>query len=294
MMRQKITLALIGLALVPEWATALGGRRLCFAPPPPCPPRIVFVPPCLPPISVAPPNYSIVPAPSVQVEPATAVPPSKPEPPKTDAAPAAPRPVSPGVPPGNSATDPGGAVKPSEFARPLTAEPTDPKPAPKPDPAAGGSPKKDIPKPQVPQIPSTGGTSTPPKGDDVRIPALIPQLPGADVPRLAIPQIPVEPSDKSKSGTSTSKASPLTDGAKVEVFPVDGAAPGPGSKRTVGFFNHTDRDLTLTVEGDTLTLPRRHFVSASVPLKFNWKLDGNERRTEIPASAPGVEVVIRK
>ena len=76
---------------------------------------------------------------------------------------------------------------------------------------------------------------------------------------------------------------------------MDGPPPaGPTAKRTVGFFNHTDRDLKLTVEGDTVTLPRRHYVTAEVPATFGWKLDGDERRTEVPAAAPGVEVVIRK
>jgi hypothetical protein len=81
----------------------------------------------------------------------------------------------------------------------------------------------------------------------------------------------------------------------VDVYPVDGPPPaGPNAKRTVGFFNHTGRDLTLTVEGETVTLPRRHYISAGVSATFTWKLDGDERRTEIPAAAPGIEVVFRK
>ncbi|HET6576444.1 MAG TPA: hypothetical protein VFG68_22785 [Fimbriiglobus sp.] len=277
MKRQYIPLALLGLALVPDWATALGGRRWCLRPPPPCPPRIVFVPPCPPIFPVAPPNYSVLPAPTVQVEPA-APPPAKPEPTKPNPAPAAPRPVAPGVPPGTAAADPGGAVKPTEFAKPESAPPPEPKPTPKPD----------IPKLQVPQVPLPGAADTP-KTEDVKIPPLVPRLSNPDMPPLTLPQVPVE------GGTSTSKASPLTGTARVDIYPVDGPPPAsPGAKRKVGFFNHSNRDLTLTVEGESVTLPRRHYVNARVPAAFTWKLDGAERQTEIPAAAPGVEVVIRK
>ena len=177
------------------------------------------------------------------------------------------------MPPGNATADPGSTVKPTEFAKPETASP----------------PKSGTPKLELPQVPLPGKA----KGDDAKIPPLIPRLSNPDVPPLTIPKVPVEPA--SKGDTSTSKASPLTGAPGVDVFPVAGPPPaGPTAKRTVGFFNHTDRDLKLTVEGDTVTLPRRHYVTAEVPATFAWKLDGDERRTEIPAAAPGVEVVIRK
>lgn len=274
MMRQYISLALLGLALVPDWATALGGRRWCAPPPsPPCPPRMVFVSPVLPTFTFAPPNYSILPAPTVQAEPEA---PAKPEPPRADPAPAAPRPVTPGVPPSNATADPDGTVEPTEFAKPKTAPP----------------PRSDTPKLELPRVPLPGAAA-PAKNDDAKIPPLIPRLANPDVPPLTIPKVPVEP--RTKADSSTSKASPLTGTPRVDVFPVDGTPPpGPKAKRTVGFFNHTDRDLMLTVEGDTVMLPRRHYVTAEVPATFVWKMDGDERRTEVPAAAPGVEVVIRK
>jgi hypothetical protein len=209
----------------------------------------------------------------VQVEPAT---PAKPEPPKTDPAPAAPRPVAPGVPPGNATADPGGPVKPAEFAKPEVAPQR----------------KSGAPKLELPQVPLPGAAS-PSKDDDAKIPPLIPRLTNPDVPPLTIPKVPVDP--PARGDTSTSKASPLTAAPRVDVYPVDGPPPaGPTARRTVGFFNHTDRDLKLTVEGDTVTLPRRHYVTAEVPAAFTWKVDGDERRTEVPTVAPGVEVVIRK
>lgn len=281
MMRHSAPLALLGLALVPDWAVALGGRRVCVPPPPPCPTWVTVVPPYQPTLPVAPPNYSILPAPTVQAEPATPAP-AKPAQPKADPAPAAPRPVAPGVPPGSAATDPSGPEKPIEFAKPQTASPPEPK----------ATPKADAPKPQVPQVPLTG-TPEPSKSDEAKIPTLIPRLPSPDVPPLTIPQLPVE--KPAQGDHSTSKASPLSGAKRVEVFTVDGPPPAsPRARRTVGFFNHSDRDLKLTVEGESVTLPRRHYVTAEVSAAFTWRLDGDELRTEVPAAAPGVEVVIRK
>jgi hypothetical protein len=276
-MRQLVPLALLGLALLPDWAAAFGHRRVCLPPPPPvyCPPPVVFVVPYAPVAPAAPPNYSILPAPTVRQEP--------PAPAPSEPAPAPPKPVTPGVPPGDGrgAADP---FNPGGFARPESA---DPRPAPK-----GGSPKDGGPKIDAPQIPLPGAGAGAPKEDDAKLPPLIPRLPNPDVPPLTIPQLPVGPD------TSTSKASPLTGsaGPRVEVFPVAGPPPDvPAARRTVGFFNHTDRDVKLTVEGKTVTLPKRHHVTAEVPARFVWQLDGGEeRRTVVPAAAPGVEVVIRK
>src|SRR5262249_28554063 len=129
-----------------------------------------------------------------------------------------------------------------------------------------------------------------------KLPPLIPRLTNPDMPPLTIPQLPVEPSGPGTK--STSKASPLT-GAKshqVDLYPVDGTpSTPPKARRKVGFFNHTDRDVRVTVEGETLVLRRRHYVSAEVPARFVWKLDNDEeRQTDVPITAPGVEVVIRK
>ncbi len=307
MMRQVIPLALTGLALASGWATALGcWRRVWWAPPPPpvCPPRPVLVPAYQPAAGVAPPNYSILPAPTVSAEPGTPEPsraepakpaPAKPETGRTETTPATPKPVAPGIPPGGrSAAAPAAPrenpVRPTEFARPESAAPPKEPAAP-----AGGAPRIEI-----PQLPVTGAPAKPdkpadpPKGDKAKIPPLVPRLPDPDVPPLTIPQVPVEPRPAARP--STSKASPLTGSPRVDIYPVDGPLPAsPQARRKVGFFNHTDRAVRLTVEGETVTLPGRHFITAEVPARFAWRLnDGEERRTEVPTAAPGVEVVIRK
>lgn len=160
--------------------------------------------------------------------------------------------------------------------------------APKPAPKITFDP---IPQPKVEplQLPIAQPKSAEPEG--VKIPPLIPRLPGADsgLPPLSLPAPTTE---------STSRSSPLNAKlhAVVDVFPVDGPPPAsPLTKRTIGFFNHTDRDVRLTVEGETITLPKRHQVTATVAAKFRWTLDdGPARTTEVPTAAPGLEVVVRK
>ena len=53
---------------------------------------------------------------------------------------------------------------------------------------------------------------------------------------------------------STSRSSPLTGAIKTQVFAASGGAVA-GTLRKIGFFNHTNRDLELVIEGRTVTLP---------------------------------------
>lgn len=322
MIRPILALTAGGLALVPAGAVALGQYRPGCLPPQPvvyCPPPVVYVPVCPPvcppvccqPAVVAPAAPA---APTVHQE----APPTA-NPPKTEAAP---KPASPAVPApglpgglGNKPADsPPAGVKPIGF----TEQAPEPKPADPPTiPAAGVPPEpttpptrplvvpaptpafKDVtptapapapPTPAVPSpltIPSPGAT----KSDaGLTIPQLKPVAPDAGVPPLTLPT-PGEPS------TRTSQSSPITGARRsFDVFPVDGPAPAsPAALRTVGFFNQSDRAVQLTVEGQSVTLPKGHQVSAVVPAGFKWKLDGGpEQKTDVPIAAPGLDVVIRR
>jgi hypothetical protein len=283
MMRQLFLLAILAVVLLPDWVTAFGRRRpYCVEPAPPvviCPPPLVLV--CPPPAAAPRPN-----SPTVVVEPGKPEPKAEPAPP--------PKPVTPGVPMGSerpareASPPPAPPVRPAALAVP---KPTDPKPV----APLQLKPVDPGPKPDVPVVPLVVPQPAEPAAKEEKlptIPKLTPSLPGgADgLPPLAIPQ-------QGEAGKSTSRSSPLA-GMRptVDVLPVDGPAPADSAaKRKVGFFNHTDRDLQLSVEGATITLPRRHYVAAEVPAKFVWRVDGGaEQTTEIPASAPGVEVVFRK
>jgi len=137
------------------------------------------------------------------------------------------------------------------------------------------------PRPVVP----TGAVA--PAAEPGRFP-IVPRVPGGE---STLPPLQIVPPPE----PSTSRSSPLSDRKAFEVVPVTGAAPAAGALRSVGIFNHTDRDVSLTVEGETVTLPKRSYVTAAVPRKFAWKLgDGAAQTTEVPADSPGVEIVLRR
>ena len=249
MLRQLVSLALVGAAALPAFA-----QWVCVPQRPVCLPPVVYVVPC--------PPVTQLPAPRVSLEPTLAPP----------------RPMDAAIRPVTGVAVPTPAVPTPQPETPKIT--LDPLPSPKIEPL---------------QLPIPGPTAEPKSAvpnepEALKIPPLIPRLPGTDsgLPPLSLPPVPNE---------STSRSSPLSakPQAAVDVFPVDGPPlASPSMKRTIGFFNHTDRDLKLTVDGETITLPKRHQVTATVAAKFRWKLDdGPERTTEVPTTAPGVEVVFR-
>lgn len=262
MIRQLVSLALVGVAALPAFA-----QWVCV------PQRPVYLPPVvyiLPSPSAAP----QLPPPRVTREPTLPTP----------------RPMPKELPPAESAVQPATGVAVPTPAIPAPAQPEAPRPTPtitiEPTPSKIEPLQLPVPSPNAEPKPAV-----PNEPEAVKIPPLIPRLPGTDsgLPPLSLPPVPNE---------STSKSSPLNakPQAAVEVFPVDGPPlTSPSMKRTIGFFNHTDRDLKLTVNGETITLPKRHQVTATVAAKFRWKFnDGPERTTEVPTTAPGMEVVFRK
>ena len=196
-------------------------------------------------------------------------------------------------------------VKPAGgFAKPVPAVPMEP--IYKLEPPKGDSPpplKLDIPgaSEELPTPRSSNPTprsdvppiSLPTPGDAPKIPSITPPLPAPDPsspPPLKLPN----PLSIPESG-SVSRSSPLTGGRpRFEVFTVDGPVAESGS-RMVGFFNQTDREVKLTVQGETMTLPKWSRVSAKVPAGFRWQLDAEaQQTTQIPSDSPGLEVVIRR
>jgi hypothetical protein len=69
------------------------------------------------------------------------------------------------------------------------------------------------------------------------------------------------------------------------------AAPG----KSVGFWNRSDRDITLTVDNAKYWLPRDGNLRFRLASGFHWQVDDRTAELElIPAAAPGVEIVIRR
>jgi hypothetical protein len=156
---------------------------------------------------------------------------------------------------------------------------------------AVGAPKEAL----VPAIPAPA-----PPPEPLIPPLSVPMLPDANkrdpLPSLTLPpDIPVAPEKKTDS---TSRSSPLTGGGAaditVNVFPAKGAAASAVGYCTVGFYNHTKRDLALTIEGRSVKLPAKTYLHAELAATFTWT-HGNRpaMRETVPDGAGGVDVVFR-
>jgi hypothetical protein len=80
----------------------------------------------------------------------------------------------------------------------------------------------------------------------------------------------------------------------VSVFAATGTERPAGGYRTVGFYNHTDRDLNLTIEGRAVKLPSRTYLHAQLAPTFTWGHGDRPAASEtVPDGAGGVDVVFR-
>ena len=62
----------------------------------------------------------------------------------------------------------------------------------------------------------------------------------------------------------------------------------------VGFWNLTGRDLVLTIDGQTRTLPRNKAITLYLGREFVWQRAGSKARSErVPADRSTLEIVIR-
>ena len=63
----------------------------------------------------------------------------------------------------------------------------------------------------------------------------------------------------------------------------------------VGFFNHSDREIVLDVNGESVRLPSGQHVTLRLPRKFKWAEKGQKGTdVAVPADADGIEIVFRK
>lgn len=318
-------LAVLGLLLVPDWATALGWRRRALVPAAPAyspPAEVILLPPCLPTIPLAPPvGYApglALQPPTVQVSPGSTT-----APPADASKDGVKAPAEPGT---------GNPVRPAGFSTPPAPTPAPPEPAkvvptvpdrpPVVERAAPAKAAEDDPANRVPKLnlPMENPTFTAPKNPEPK--AAVPDAPKAGDPGIMLPQLPpvVPPAAKPEpampgrveptpppivlpqlppvtpaGGTSESKYRPTTvETPSVAVLPVDGAPAAGAATRKVGFYNYTDRDLNLRVAGSPVKLPAKSYVTADVSPTFTWRLsDRTEETTTVPAGSAGVEVVIK-
>jgi hypothetical protein len=188
----------------------------------------------------------------------------------------------------------GAVAEPPKKAPPVAV------PDPLPDPNLK-LPPLDFPKDNGPKLPPLPGATA------TAAPAPAPAFPEPLIPSPSVPVIPdpakpeslpslTLPPDVPLKKESTSKSSPLAGGARemtVNVFAATGEKP-TGFYRTVGFYNHTARDLNLTIEGRAVKLPARTYLHAKLAATFTWgQGDQPLTRETVPDGSAGVDVVFR-
>ena len=126
-----------------------------------------------------------------------------------------------------------------------------------------------------------------------------------DTPRIPKTRLPVpgDPLDKAvpkvPKGDGPKGDVPKTEGPagkRVEqyVIPADGRGE-PRAEVKVGFFNHSDREIVLDVNGEPLKLPKEQYVTLRLPRTFTWAEPGAKGTSVVvPPDAEGIEIVFRR
>lgn len=283
MIRRSLFLAIFASLAVPSAAQAFFFRPFCYhgyqgyyAPPP-----VAYW--YAPPVYALPPVY----LPAYECAPAAPLPQPKPKPKVMEA----PKPMEKPAPkvelPKPKDVLPAAAIeKPKlEPAIPMVAVPDAPKPiekapdVPKPAPLVLPPEKKKDEKPDlgVPAIPKLNLPLAVPE-PAVPTPA-VPKTDEKKIPEIKLPPI-----------VSESKYTPREE-PTFRVIPLEGKA--VAGKRTVSFYNYTDRELSLSVDGQLKTLPAKSSLGLVLPDSFLWSVGGRMESTEIPADAAGLSIVIK-
>lgn len=169
-----------------------------------------------------------------------------------------------------------------------------------------GFPKLDVPKsPDFTPIPVPKEM---PKNPGAAIPSAAPAPPEGLIPSPGVPELPdpkkaplpgltLPPVSPTGPKETIARSSPVTGERRemtVSVFPAGGQVLASGYK-VVGFFNHTEHELSLTIEGQSVRLPAKNYLHAKLGPTFTWS-HGNQPpvREAVPADASGLDVVFRE
>ncbi|MSR53412.1 MAG: hypothetical protein EXS09_08985 [Gemmataceae bacterium] len=118
-----------------------------------------------------------------------------------------------------------------------------------------------------------------------------------DAPKIPKLKLPL-PDDPDFKPVPVPKKEPGADDPKaVEEFvvPADEKSSNPGPQVRVGFFNHSEREIVLEVNGEQLKIPSSQFVTLRLPRTFAWAEKGRKAKdVVVPPDADGIEIVFRK
>jgi hypothetical protein len=82
-----------------------------------------------------------------------------------------------------------------------------------------------------------------------------------------------------------------------DVYPASSATPGQATdgRATIAFWNLTDRDLTLKVDGQERFLVRGKSLTMDLGRQFVWQVSGHDPQNEsVARGETGLEIVIRR
>lgn len=82
-----------------------------------------------------------------------------------------------------------------------------------------------------------------------------------------------------------------------EAFPVAVNEPARrfGERCAIEFFNLTDKDLTMKIDGQSRTLARGKSLSLDLARRFTWQIDGRDVNQEnIAIGEAAMQIVIRR
>ena len=93
------------------------------------------------------------------------------------------------------------------------------------------------------------------------------------------------------------KAGVLETRSYYDAYPVVArAAEAKAGKRfTVGFWNLSNADVELKVDGQTRRIPRGQKWTVDLPREFRWEVTGRgQNRETVPENEAGLEIVLRR
>jgi len=115
----------------------------------------------------------------------------------------------------------------------------------------------------------------------------LPAPPAATPPPAPGSSTPAPPANAPKAGVSES--------APSTSYYAGPTSPSGNSACTVAFWNYSDRDIILTVDGQRWQLPRAKGITLDVPRAFTWRAgDRGAEQEQVPAGSSGMEIVIRR
>lgn len=126
-------------------------------------------------------------------------------------------------------------------------------------------------------------------------------------PRLPLPDDPDDPPKTSPKKEPGKPDGPTGEGPKKEpaaeavkgvdqfLVPSDRKRGEPAAEVRVGFFNHSDREIVLEVNGEAVKLPSEQYVTLRLGRTFTWAERGRKATdVVVPPDADGMEIVFRK